>query len=155
MTMSRYDGVIQGELVRGHQIASGSNPDSPYPAGSVALQIPFFKQRGLDLTDHVAATLNISVAPSKLIWKAPRFKFEQVAWIEGFSPETFWFAPCEVICDNAKYEGWVYYPHPDTKTQHFHNDALVEVICKRQIPGIDYGAQISLCFSSEYFNFQS
>lgn len=152
--MSHHNAVIQGELVRGHQIASGANPNSPYPAGSVALQIPFFKQLGLDLSEYVAATLNVSVAPKTLVWNTPCFKFEQVAWIAGFNPETFWFAPCNVCYEGGTYEAWVYYPHPETKTRHFHNESLVELICKQHIPAIQYGDRIELHFSLQYFDFQ-
>ena len=79
--MRHFDCDIAGKLVRGHQIASGTNPNSPYPSGSIALQIPFFKQLGLDLTGYHAATLNISVEPQALVWVQPVFQFEHLVWV--------------------------------------------------------------------------
>jgi len=38
----------------------------------------------------------------------------------------------------ADYNGWVYYPHPETKLRNFQNPSLLEVIAM-EIPGINYG----------------
>lgn len=147
------DKLVQGQLVRGHQIASGRNPNSPYPAGSIALQIPFFKQRGLDLSDYYSATLNVSVAPKILQWRQPCHQFEQLDWIASIPSETFWFAPCDIVFADVSYPGWIYYPHPDTKTQHFHDASLVEVICQQKISAIQYGDELSLRYGSQYVDF--
>jgi hypothetical protein len=56
-------------------------------------------------------------------------------------PETFSFSRCGVTYDEKEYEGWVYYPHPETKKTHFQNPSLVEVITY-EIPNIHYGDQI-------------
>ena len=152
--MRHFDCDIAGKLVRGHQIASGTNPNSPYPSGSIALQIPFFKQLGLDLTGYHAATLNISVEPQALVWVQPVFQFEHLVWVAGLAPETFWFAPCEVVYQDMCYQGWIYYPHPETKTQHFHDASVVEVICQQYIPSVCYGDIIGLRCSIEHLNFK-
>lgn len=134
---------IKCELIAGHQVASGKATDSPYPAGSIVLQMPFFKNLGLDLSGFYPATLNLSIQPKRFEWLKPDFKFEQVKWIEGFPEETFWLAKCVIIFNNQEYPGWIYYPLPETKTQHYHSDQVLEIISMR-IPGIQYGDKILL-----------
>lgn len=69
---------------------------------------------------------------------APEFTFPLVQWTDLHPPETFSFSRCEVIFKEIEYSGWVYYPHPETKKNHFQNPSLVEVIT-HLIPGIQYG----------------
>jgi phage pi2 protein 07 len=42
-----------------------------------------------------------------------------------------------------EYDGWVYYPHPETKKTHFQNPSLVEVIT-HLIPEIQYGDAVEV-----------
>ncbi len=44
---------------QGHGVASGRAPDSPYPAGTIALQAPLFARHGLDLSPFFPGTLNL------------------------------------------------------------------------------------------------
>lgn len=131
------------ELISGHQIASGRAANSPYPAGSIELQIPFFKDLGLNLAKCFSGTLNLSIKPHRFEWIEPDFQFKDVAWIDGFPPETFWFAECSVHFLDKAYSAWIYYPHPATKTQHFHSDHVLEIIAEN-IPGIAYGDEVVL-----------
>ena len=135
--------TVSCTLLKGHQVASGQASDTPYPAGSIELQLPHFKALGLDLSEFYLGTLNLSIAPQSFKILKPLFKFERVIWIEGFPPETFSFVDCSVWYGGSAYFGYLYYPHPETKTQHFHNDQLIEVICQK-IPDINYGAQLTL-----------
>jgi len=41
------------------------------------------------------------------------------------------------------YQGYVYYPHPETKIRHYHNPSLIEVIAEK-IEGIHYGSRLKL-----------
>jgi len=43
----------------------------------------------------------------------------------------------------VKYEGWVYYPHPETKLRNFQDPSLLEVIAY-PIPEIKYGDEIKV-----------
>lgn len=138
MTQSAF---VDGVVLQGHQIASGKAKDSPYPAGSITMQIPFFKEHGLDLSDYFPGTLNVSISPRSFVMKQPAFRFEQVRWIEGFNPETFSFAECTLWFKGKAHSGFIYYPHPETKTQHFHNASLLEVIC-HPIDNIEYGDKV-------------
>jgi hypothetical protein len=133
--------TLQGILTHGHQVAS--RPSKDYPYSTLEKQKLYFKNLGLDLSDYFTGTLNISIAP--LIFKMikPEFTFEKVEWTDLHPPETFSFSRCNVIFKNQKYAGWVYYPHPETKKNHFQNPSLIEVIAV-EIPNIQYGDSIDV-----------
>ena len=139
---------ISGTVIQGHQIASGKTLNSPYPDGSIPLQTPFFRELGLDLTAFYPGTLNVSIAPQSFRLRKASYRFDYLQWIEGFAPETFSFCACAIWYKDTAYDGYIYYPHPETKTQHFHNDSLLEVICK-QVHGIEYGDSVRLQYLTE------
>jgi hypothetical protein len=132
---------LQGILVRGHQVAS--RPSQDYPYGTIEKQKPFFKTLGLDLSEHFDGTLNISIAPLTFRMSAGQFTFERVEWTDRHPPETFSFSQCKVVFKGVEYPGWVYYPHPETKKDHFQNPSVIEVIT-REIPGIRYGDRLEV-----------
>lgn len=137
--MSRDWIRIEGRVARGHQVAS--RPSKAYPYSSLEKQKLFFKERGLDLYSYFNGTLNISIAPLEFEMSHPEFTFPLVEWTDLHPPETFSFSRCKVIFYEEEYEGWVYYPHPETKKTHFQNPSLVEVITY-EIPNIHYGDQV-------------
>ena len=132
---------VQGILVRGHQVAS--RPSKDYPYSSLEKQKPYFKALGIDLYEYFNGTLNISIAPLTFEMPAPEFTFPLVEWTDLHPPETFSFSRCRVAFDQRAYDGWVYYPHPETKKNHFQDPSLVEVITY-EIPGIQYGDQLKV-----------
>ncbi|HEY9738682.1 MAG TPA: hypothetical protein V6D06_20455, partial [Trichocoleus sp.] len=77
---------LPGKIVPGHQVASGRSADSPYPRGTIDMQIPHFKARGLDLSAMFPATLNVSVAPYVPLLKAPEITFAEVKWSPPHPP---------------------------------------------------------------------
>ncbi|GAB4499596.1 MAG: hypothetical protein OHK003_16110 [Anaerolineales bacterium] len=127
---------LPGILTRGHQVAS--RPSKAYPYSSLEKQKPYFKALGLDLYEYFNGTLNISIAPLTFEMSAPELTLPLIEWTDLHPPETFSFSRCKVIFKNKEYTGWVYYPHPETKRDHFQNPSLVEVIT-HEIPGIRYG----------------
>jgi len=141
--MRRRRESIIGIVKKGHGIASGTAADSPYPAGSIAMQLPAFKAYGLDLYQFFPATLNISIYPYLFQMTAPRYTFRQVKWIENFPAEDFSFASCKVIYKEFNFRGYIYYPHPDTKERHFQDPYTLEVIT-HYIPGVKYGLPVQL-----------
>jgi hypothetical protein len=132
---------ISGILTRGHQVAS--RPSKDYPYSTLEKQKPYFKNLGLDLYPYFNGTLNISIAPLTFKMMNPEFTFEKVEWTDLHPPETFSFSRCNVIFKNQSYAGWVYYPHPETKRNHFQNPSLVEVITF-EIPNIQYDDEVEL-----------
>jgi hypothetical protein len=133
--------TVRGVIVRGHEVASRRSEH--YPEGTIAMQIPFFKERGLDLTPYFRGTLNISISPYKFRVKKAEYKFSKVDWTPYHPPEDFSFSRCNLIFNGETYEGWIYYPHPETKIRHHQNDSLMEVVAQ-YISGISYGAEIQV-----------
>ena len=127
---------IHGILVEGYQVASG--PSKDYPYGALDRQRPIFTARGLDLNEYFNGTLNIDIRPVTFEMLKPKFTFQHVEWTDLHPPEHFSFSRCKVIFKNTEYDGWVYYPHPETKLRHFQNPSLLEVIAQ-EITGIKYG----------------
>ncbi|KAA0272672.1 MAG: hypothetical protein EDM79_11330 [Chloroflexi bacterium] len=132
---------LPGILSRGHQVAS--RPSKDYPYSALEKQKPLFKALGLDLYGYFNGTLNISIAPLIFEMTAPEFTFPLVEWTDLHPPETFSFSRCIVVYKNIENPGWVYYPHPETKRNHFQNPSLLEVITKR-IPEIKYGDSLEV-----------
>ena len=53
-----------------------------------------------------------------------------------------------MIYRDVEYEGWVYYPHPETKLRNFQNPSLLEVVAY-PIPGIKYGDEVQVLVNPE------
>ena len=133
--------TITGILVQGHQVAS--RPSAAYPYSSLEKQKPHFKDRGLDLSPYFNGTLNISIVPLEFEMTKPEFTFPLVEWTDLHPPETFSFSRCKVRFEGKSYNGWVYYPHPETKKTHFQNPSLIEVITY-EIAHLKYGDAIEI-----------
>ena len=132
---------VNGILVQGYRVASG--PSEDYPYGALDRQRPFFQAGGLDLSLYFNGTLNIDIRPFEFRMQKPEFTFHNVEWTDLHPPEHFSFSPCKVIFKEVEYDGWVYYPHPETKLRHFQNPSLLEVIAM-PIPGIQYGDELQV-----------
>ena len=137
--------ALHGIIKTGHGVASGASAGSPYPTGSIAMQVPFFKALGLDLSGCYFGTLNVSIAPKQ--WKIvrPAFLFENVKWTDLHPPETFSFLPCDITYRGITVKGWLYYPHPETKAAHWQDASVMEIIAPRLV-GLGYGEPINLGF---------
>ena len=127
---------VSGVLVQGYRVASG--PSKDYPYGALDRQRPFFQSGGLDLRSYFNGTLNIDIRPFEFQIRKPEFTFHYVEWTDLHPPEHFSFSNCKVIHRQTEYDGWVYYPHPETQLRHFQNPSLLEVIAM-PIEGIQYG----------------
>jgi hypothetical protein len=132
---------VHGILVEGYRVASG--PSKDYPYGALDRQRPIFKERGLDLDGYFNGTLNIDIRPFTFTMVKPEFTFQHVEWTDLHPLEHFSFSHCKVIYNGAEYDGWVYYPHPETKLRHFQNPSLLEVIAE-PIPEIVYGDKLDV-----------
>jgi hypothetical protein len=143
--MSQHWISIHGIVVEGYRVASG--PSKDYPYGALDRQRPIFKARGLDLDGYFNGTLNIDISPFTFTMEKPEFTFHGVEWTDLHPPEHFSFSHCKVIYKEIEYDGWVYYPHPETKLRHFQNPSLLEVITK-PISGIAYGDELDVMVNS-------
>jgi len=138
--------LLHGTIVEGYRVAS--SPSKDYPYGALDRQRPIFAARGLDLSGYFNGTLNIDIRPHTFKLIKPEFTFHNVEWTDLHPPEHFSFSRCRVIFKDIEYEGWVYYPHPETKLRHFQNPSLMEVIAM-PIPGINYGSEVSVLVNPE------
>jgi hypothetical protein len=138
--------TIRGILLEGYRVASG--PSKDYPYGALDRQRPLFKARGLDLSGYFNGTLNIDIRPYTFTMVKPEFTFHHVEWTDLHPPEHFSFSHCKVIYKEIEYDGWVYYPHPETKLRNFQNPSLLEVIAE-PIPEIAYGDELDVIVNEE------
>lgn len=143
---------IHGTVLPGYRVASG--PSKDYPYGALDRQRPIFKSRGLDLGNYFNGTLNIDIRPYIFEMIKPEFTFPYVEWTDLHPPEHFSFSHCKAIYKEIEYDGWVYYPHPETKLRHFQNPSLLEVIAI-PIPEIKYGDQVNVLVNGEEIRISS
>jgi hypothetical protein len=136
---------IHGTLAQGYHVASG--PSADYPYGALDRQRPIFAARGFDLSGYFNGTLNIDIRPHKFAMVKPEYTFQNVEWTDLHPPEHFSFSRCRVIYKDVEYDGWVYYPHPETKIRNFQNPSLLEVITT-PLPGIQYGDELDVRVNS-------
>ncbi len=139
---------VSGIVVEGHRVASG--PSKVYPYGTLERQKPFFKAGGLDLDRFFTGTLNISIEPLWFVLVKPAFSFYQISWTDLHPPENFSFSPCKVLLHKRGYDGFIYYPHPETKIRHFQNPSVMEVITAK-IPAVNYGSHLDLILEADAF----
>jgi hypothetical protein len=139
--------ILQGIVQQGHGVASGSAANSPYPQGSVAMQMPFFKALGLDLGHCWAGTLNVSIAPHSWTLERADYCFEHLAWTHLHPPETFSFVRLHLVWRSARVAAWLYRPHPETKAAHHQDASTMEIIAPR-LEGLVYGDAVSLEFAA-------
>jgi hypothetical protein len=133
---------LKGIVVRGHQVASKASEH--YPAGTIAMQTPFFRERGLDLSTFHPATINISIEPFQFRIAGEDYLFRNIEWTDRHPPEDFSFSRCRIKLDGvdgAWHEGWIYYPHPETKARHHQNASVIEVIAP-YVDNLEYGSHL-------------
>jgi len=121
---------IKGIVIEGRGWTSGQAKDCPYREGTVGLQIPHLRKRGLDLSGFYPGTLNISIKPKKFSVKHPEFTFRNIRWHIDHPPEDFSFSRCRVYFKGRRASGVVYYPHPETKVGYFLDNSTLEIIAE-------------------------
>jgi len=135
----------RGVLVSGHGVASGSASDSPYPAGTIAMQIPAFQAQGLDLSPFFPGTLNIDFPGCRWELQQPDYSFPLLHWTDLHPPETFsfWRVSLRHGAGDRAVAGLIYYPHPETKERHFQSPSRLEVLAPF-LPGLTLGDGLEL-----------
>lgn len=138
--------TLQGRVKKGFRVASG--PSKAYPEyGSIEKQKPYFKKLGLNLELTFNGTLNISIHPYQFKMVNPQYTFRRVKWTELTNAETFSFSRCKIKFQGKEYDGWVYYPHPETKREHFQDASTVEVLAPF-IPNVKYRNVVEITFNA-------
>ena len=139
---------LQGVVVEGHQVASGRSEQTPYPKGSIELQLPHFQRCGIDLQGVFLGTINISIKPYVFKFIQAEYTFHHVKWIQDFPSEDFSFSRCIVLFHEYTYNGWIYYPHPETKSRDFQDESILEILAPF-IPQVAYGVELTLQVNEE------
>ena len=132
--------AISGLIREGHGVASGRADSCPYPEGTLALQIPLFRERGVDLDAFFRGTLNVDIAPLRFQLVDPDVTLQNVAWTGRIPPEHFSFCACWLEVHGSSHQALVYHPHPETNAEHFQNASLIEVLARfvgDVMPGLD------------------
>lgn len=138
---------LPGRCIAGYGVASGrAGPASPYPAGTIALQAPFFRAQGVDLSRFFAGTLNVDLAPHLPPPPAPIFD-GRLRWF-GDLEERFLLTPIALRHAGTVHEGLWYYPHPETKPAHFQRPTVVELLLP-WVPGLAPGTAVDVGFRNE------
>ena len=131
-------------VVPGHRVASGSNGNPRFPGGTLQMQTPFFKALGLDLTAFYRGTVNVSIAPLKYRVVKARHTFRAVKWHPSAQSEDFSFFDVQLLRAGVEpVAGLIYYPHPETKPEHFQRDDVLELLLPF-VEGLAYGATLKL-----------
>ncbi|MDX2242022.1 MAG: hypothetical protein NW224_15155 [Leptolyngbyaceae cyanobacterium bins.302] len=149
---------VEGTVMQGYGVASGRAADPRYPQGTIQMQKPIFAKQGVNLEDYFAGTINVSIQPHQYSIKKSKHTLKNVRWTSGELTEDFSFCDCNLIfSDRPKLKGLIYYPHPETKPEHFQSPDVLEIITY-YINGLNYGdrlilelnsAQIEIIFSMQ------
>jgi hypothetical protein len=57
------------------------------------------------------------------------------------------------LFNGRSYDCWLYYPHPETKTKHFQDPSIIEIIAP-YIPDITYGDKVEAMLNKEELTLQ-
>lgn len=145
---------VPGVVVTGYGVASGKAGDKRFPNGTIAIQIPFFKALGLDLSGCHPGTINVDVSPCRIDPGPESLLFERVKWHPEMPAETFSFAKATLVHGGVRHPAWIYWPHPETKAEHFQPAGVAEVIAPR-IDGLAYGDAVTLELDAGQGNVQA
>ncbi len=145
--------TLDATVIPGFGVASGNNPQSPYPQGSIAMQTPFFKELGVDVSTYYQGTLNLDCKVASLQLRKADYCFEKLKWNSTTPPETFSFVRCALLSNQGWIDGLIYYPHPETKPDHIHPDNLLEVLAPFT-EEFQYGTSVKIRFSKDAFEIE-
>jgi hypothetical protein len=138
------DDPIAVTVVRGHRVASGQNGDSRFPGGTIRMQAPHFRARGLEISPFYAGTLNVSIAPYRYRILQPRLTLRQVLWHPTEPAEDFSFFDVQLMLEDPAFiSGLIYHPHPETKPEHFQANDVLELLLP-WTDGLGEGMQVRL-----------
>ncbi|CAN1210169.1 Riboflavin kinase [Tumidithrix helvetica PCC 7403] len=135
---------VKGIIKKGHGVASGKSGDPRFPKGTIAMQKPLFAEKGLDISGYFLGTINVSIYPYLYAIEKSKYTFRDVKWADSEPAEDFSFFDCRVILNSGKkFEGLIYYPHPETKPEHFQAPEILELLMP-SIRNLNYGDEVVL-----------
>jgi hypothetical protein len=144
--------TVKGCVKQGYGVASGQALDPRFPQGTIAMQTAFFRNRGLDLSAYFAGTINLSIAPCKYEIRQAKYTFKQVKWSPNQPAEDFSFFDCQLLLNRERsIDGLIYYPHPETKPEHFQSPDILEIMAPF-IDGLAYTDELVLAVDRQQIN---
>ena len=136
--------ISPARVVQGHRVASGQNGNPRFPGGTLRMQIPCFLALGLDLRGLFIGTLNVSMAPLRYRVVKAKHTFRKVKWHPTEPAEDFSFFDVRVWRPDAPaVNGYIYFPHPETKPEHFQKPDVLELLLPL-MEGVKYGAELDI-----------
>jgi hypothetical protein len=136
--------IITARLVEGYRVASGQNNNPRFPGGTLRMQTPHFQALGFDISGFYLGTLNVSIAPLNYRVVKPKSTFKNVKWHPVEPAEDFSFFDVRAVFPGRPaIEGVIYFPHPDTKPEHFQQPDILELLLPFT-EGLHYGMDLTL-----------
>ena|ERR1017187_5379797 len=121
--------IVNARIVKGHQVASGLNKNPRFPGGTLRMQSPHFLARGFDLGSYHLGTVNVSIAPCRYRVAKARHTFRAVKWHPTEPAEDFSVFDVRLLRPEGQaIAGCIYYPHPETKPEHFQPPDTLELL---------------------------
>ncbi len=145
---------IRGKILQGHGVASGKSGDRRYPEGTLKQQLPYFIERGLDLSVYYLGTINLDIAPVHYVIGNPKLFMENVRWSTHIPPENFFFFDLTVHLNDDIFKGLIYMPDPRTKVEHEQKTTVLELILPK-IPNLQYGDLIEIEVPGDQMTFKN
>jgi hypothetical protein len=147
--------IIPARLVEGYRVASGQNNNPRFPGGTLRMQTPHFQALGLDINPFYPGTLNVSIAPLSYRVAKAKHTFCQVKWHPVEPAEDFSFFDVRAIFPGrSPVAGLIYFPHPDTKPEHFQQPDILELLLPFT-EGLHYGMELTLEIAPEQMLIES
>lgn len=144
---------VKGIVQKGYGVASGKSGGSRFPQGTIAMQKPFFREQGLNLDPYFLGTINLAIAPFQYEIKQAKYTFKNIKWSLHDPAEDFSFFDCRILISQTRiFNGLIYYPHPETKPEHFQPTDVIEIVTCF-IDGLKYGDEMTLEVDSQQINF--
>lgn len=143
---------VKGFVEKGYGVASGKSGNPRFPEGTIEMQKPVFRKLGLNLDEYFMGTINVSISPQKYEIKSAKYTFKNVKWSPNDSAEDFSFFDCRILINgNRKLNGLIYYPHPETKPEHFQSPDILEIITSF-IRDLRYGDELIIEVDNQQLN---
>ena len=118
------------------------------------MQAPFFRALGFDLDAYHCGTINVSIAPKRYRVITAPITFRQVKWHPAEPAEDFSFFDFTFIRGDAPaIAGKIYYPHPETKPEHFQQPDVLELLLPL-VENVQYGDEVKLSVPAEQIIFE-
>ena len=154
MDYSDMHKTVNGKVVAGHGVASGRAGDPRFPDGTLGLQWPYFEELGLDLDGIFRGTVNVSVKPLTPRPINAMHTFRKVKWHPDCPAEDFSFFAIQIRVGVSDFkDGYIYWPHPETKPEHFQDPHVVEILAPR-LEGVEVGMSAQLSYDAECLAFE-